>query len=150
MSWRILAGLIAATALAGPALAQEIPPKQVYEAMLEANRPTGWVQFRNYDGRQLVYFTPLQTMHCRLSEIRYSINSDALDERFDLVPCDPATAFAMPADVKPEQVFLSLPRNAAKWIAVQAVWDDGAETDVMVYQPCKDANEKSCATAVED
>ena len=60
----------------------------IYQAMLDANKQSGWIQFRDYDDRQLIYFTALQTMRCRLSEIRYSINSDALDQRFPLGPCD--------------------------------------------------------------
>lgn len=47
-----------------------------------------WIAFRNFDGRQLVYFTHLVVYRCGLSEIRYSINSDALDQRFSTARCD--------------------------------------------------------------
>ena len=66
-----------------------LPDVAIYKAMLDANKTTGWIQFRNYDDKQLIYFTALQTMHCRLSEIRYSINSDELDQRFPLGECNP-------------------------------------------------------------
>lgn len=141
--------IAALPALAFAAAAQELPPKAVYEAMLAANKATGWVQFRNFNGRQLIYFTALQTMHCRLSEIRFSINSDALDERFPLVPCNPQTPFSMPSDVKPDEVFVSLPRNAARTVTVQAVWEDGTESEVMTYKPCEDVGESSCAAVAE-
>jgi hypothetical protein len=141
-----LALIFAATA---PALAQDLPPKAVYEAMLNANRASGWVAFRNYGGNQLVYFTALQTMHCRLSGIRYSINSNALDKTFELVPCDPQMAFAMPPDVKPEQVYLTLAPGTAETVAVQVVWDDGTESDVMVYRPCDNVGEQTCAAVAE-
>ena len=98
------AALIAASL---PAKAQEtdeeeykaqIPEVAIYKAMLDANRQPGWVQFRDFAGKQLVYFTALQTMRCRLSEIRYSVNSEALDRRFPLGTCDPQQPFNMPAD----------------------------------------------------
>ena len=57
----------------------QIPDVGIYKAMLDANKQTGWVQFREFAGRQLIYFTALQTMHCRLKEVRYSVNTDALD-----------------------------------------------------------------------
>lgn len=141
-----LALMLAATA---PALAQNLPPKAIYEAMLNVNRASGWVAFRNFGGNQLVYFTALQTMHCRLSEIRYSINSDALDKTFGLVPCDPQMAFAMPPDVKPEQVYLTLAPGTAETVAVQVVWDDGTESDVMVYRPCDNVGDQTCAAVAE-
>ncbi len=144
-----LAALALMYAATAPALAQDLPPKAIYEAMLNANRASGWVAFRNYDGNQLVYFTALQTMHCRLSAIRYSINSDALDETFDLVPCDPQMAFAMPPDVKPEQVYLTLALGTAETVAVQVVWDDGLTSDVMVYKPCDNVGEQTCAAVAE-
>lgn len=127
------------------ALATELPPKAIYQAMLDAAAKSGWVQFRNFNGQQLVYFTALQTLHCRLSEIRYSINSDALDQRWPLVSCNPQMAFAMPPDVKPEQIYLTLPAGTAQWAAVQIVWEDGSTSDVRAYVPCTDVGDQTCA-----
>lgn len=145
----IFAATLLALVPAGTALAQDLPPKQLYEAMLEANKTSGWVSFRNYDGRQLVYFTALQTMHCRLSEIRYSINSADLDKTFAVVPCNPQNPFALPPDSKLEDIVVSLPLGTAGTVAVQAVWDDGAETAVMVYKPCDNVGDQTCAALVQ-
>lgn len=142
---RCVAGGLAVLATTGAATAQELPPKAIYQAMLDAAQASGWVQFRNYAGQQLVYFTALQTLHCRLSEIRYSINSDALDQRFALVPCNPQMAFALPPDAGPEQVYLSLPPGTAETVTVQVIWDDGTESAVMTYGPCTGVGEQSCA-----
>ena len=38
-----------------------IPPAAVYQSMLDANKSTGWVQFRNFNGQQLIYYTSLPT-----------------------------------------------------------------------------------------
>ena len=60
--------------------AQNLLPQSLYQAMLDANKASIWVAFLNFNGQQLLYFTTIQTLHCRLKEIRYSINSDALDQ----------------------------------------------------------------------
>lgn len=137
--------LLCPAALAGSALAQDLPPVTVYQAMLDANRATGWVQFREFGGRQLVYFTPLQTMHCRLSEIRYSVNSDALDQTFPLVDCVPALPFSLPSDSGLEDIAISLAPGEAKTVTVQAVWSDGTETEIVTYKPCGGVGDSTCA-----
>lgn len=123
----------------------QLPEVAIYKAMLDANKQTGWVQFRNYEDRQLIYFTALQTMHCRLSEIRYSINSDALDKRFPLAKCNPQIPFNLPADETAEYVYISLPANTAQTLAIQAVWDDGAGSEIVVYKPCDNVGDATCA-----
>ncbi len=123
----------------------QLPDVSIYKAMLDANKQTGWIQFRNYDDRQLIYFTALQTMHCRLSEIRYSINSDALDRRFPLAKCNPQIPFNLPADETAEYVYISLAANEAKTLTIQAVWDDGAGSEIVVYKPCNNVGDATCA-----
>ena len=68
----LLARLLLSAALVAaslPAKAQEndeeeykaqIPDVAIYKAMLDANKQTGWVQFREFSGQQLIYFTALQ------------------------------------------------------------------------------------------
>ncbi|MCR9138100.1 MAG: hypothetical protein NXI27_19030 [Alphaproteobacteria bacterium] len=124
-------------------------PIAVYQAMLDANRQSGWIQFRKYGGHQWIYFTALQTMHCRLSEIRYSINSQALDAQFPLVPCNLQNPFALPPDAGVEEIALRLPAQSAQFVAVQVVWDDGRESEIAVYEPCRDVGEQSCAWPIE-
>ncbi|MEX0957284.1 MAG: hypothetical protein WDZ83_18975 [Rhizobiaceae bacterium] len=141
--------LLCTAVTAAPLMAQEVPPAAVYQAMLEANRATGWVQFREYDGRQWVYFTPLQTMHCRLSEIRYSINSDALDRTFPLVDCVPALPFSLPGDAGIEEIAISLQPGEAETVTVQVVWSDGAESEIVTYSPCEGVGDSTCARIAE-
>ena len=146
---RLLAkALLACLATAPMAVAQEqmrVPPMAIYQAMLDANRQSGWVQFRNYGGAQWVYFTALQTMHCRLKEIRYSVNSRLLNERFPLVKCNPQMPFALPSDAGVEDIAIRLAPGSAKTVAVQVIWDDGSASDTAIYEPCKDVGEQTCA-----
>ncbi len=120
----------------------QLPDTTIYRAMLDANKTSGWVTFRNYAGRQLVYFTALQSMHCRLSEIRYSINSTDLDKTFPLGKCDPQLPFNLPDGE--DYIYMGFAPGTVKTIAVQAVWDDGAGSEVVVYKPCDNVGESTC------
>ena len=105
-----------------------------------------WLAFRNYNGQQLVYFTHLVVYRCGLSEIRYSINSDALDQRFELTACDPQRPNEVPADELP---YLSLPLGSAQTISVQVVYSDGEATETLRFEPCDIADEGTCAVLLE-
>lgn len=124
----------------------ELPDMSLYKAMLDANRQPGWVQFRNFADHQLVYFTALQTMRCRLSEVRYSINSDALDKRFPLGSCDPQQPFNMPSDDPDgKYTYLRLNQGQVKTLTIQVVWEDGAGSEIVTYRPCDAIGESTCA-----
>ena len=126
-----------------------MPPTSVYQAMLKANKPTGWVQFRNFNGRQLVYFTALQTLHCRLTEIRYSVNSTLLDKTFALVPCNPALPLSLPPDARLGDIAVQLPPGSAEMVAVQVTWEDGSTSDMALYRPCSNVGDQTCAQLLQ-
>jgi hypothetical protein len=152
---RLASITLAAAAIALPVLAQEseedeyapeLPDMQIYKAMLDANKQPGWVQFRDFAGKQIIYFTALQTMHCRLSEIRYSINSDALDQRFPLGECDVQQPFNMPADDPDgKYMYRDFAPGEVKTISIQAVWADGSGSEIVTYRPCDNIGESTCA-----
>ena len=112
---------------ASAAQAQTIPARSLYETMLEANKSKGWVQFRNFNGKQLLYFSILQTFHCRLKEIQYSINAEALHKNVELVKCNK-----------------SMPLNTAQWVAVQVVWEDKVDSEIQSVKMCEDVGEATC------
>lgn len=47
-----------------------------------------WLEFRDYDGKLLLYFTALMSYRPVIKEVRYSLNSDALDKTFKFKPTD--------------------------------------------------------------
>lgn len=122
-----------------------MPPMAVYKAMFDGNKSSGLVQFRDFNGKQLIYFTALQTMRCRIKEVRVSFNSTALDQRMVLLPCNPQNPFAMPPDVQLNQLALSLPLGTASLTAVQVVWQDESVSPIVLYSPCENVGEQSCA-----
>jgi hypothetical protein len=124
----------------------ELPDMAIYQAMLDANKQPGWIQFREYGDRQLIYFTALQTMRCRLKEIRYSIDSDALDKRFPLGSCDPQQPFNIPADDPDNRyLYVGLSAGEAKTLSIQVVWADGSGSEIVTYRPCDKVGESTCA-----
>ena len=135
----------------GQALAQQnkIPPIELYKTMLEANKQSGWVQFREYDGKQWVYFTPVIMLKCRVKEIRYSINSPDLNEIFPLPACHPALPFNVGDNLQPSDIALTLEPNQAEKIAIQVVFEDDSESEIMVFEPCIGVGEASCASIVK-
>lgn len=136
----------------GGAVAQDksrIPPLSLYHAMLKANQANGWVMFRNFDNKQYIYFTPLQTLHCRIKEIRYSINSEELNQRFQVASCNPQLPFSLPPDSGLESIAVTYPKFTAQTVAVQIVWDDGTESEVSIYEPCENVAEATCAFTVK-
>ncbi len=102
-----------------------------------------WLAFRNYSGRQFIYFTILLAYRCGLSEIRYSVNSDALDRTFPLPPCDPAQPQALDAAKYPPFVTLAL--ATAREVTVRVIFKDGSATDTVRFKPCGNAADGTCA-----
>ncbi|MCP4303652.1 MAG: hypothetical protein GY788_01975 [bacterium] len=106
-----------------------------------------WVAFRNYDGKQWIYFTHLIVYSCGLKEVRYSIDSDLLRERFPLPPCNPDNPHAIdPVEYPP---YLVMPQGTAGRIAVQLVYADREESEVVKFAPCDVGDDSTCAILVK-
>jgi hypothetical protein len=90
-----------------------------------------WVSFRNYNGRQLIYFTILEAYKCGIRKVAYSINSEALDQEWLLQPCNPKKQ----QDVTTNKPYLSLPLGTAKFIAVQLTFNDKSRSPVVHKRP---------------
>jgi hypothetical protein len=82
-----------------------------------------WLSFRDYDGKVLLYFTHLLSYRPVIQEIRYSINSDALDQTYKFKPSD--KMFISGDDL----VFITVPANS-QYAAVQITYKDGTKSDV--------------------
>ncbi|MEO7150963.1 MAG: toll/interleukin-1 receptor domain-containing protein [Burkholderiaceae bacterium] len=90
--------------------------------LLEATRAS-WLSFREYPaGHRLVYFTHLVSNRNGLSEIRYSVDTDALDQRFEITP-DWGGPGA-PRIRESDPLMIEIPM-AARYVRVQLVYADG-------------------------
>ena len=90
-----------------------------------------WVSFRNYNGKQLLYFTHLESYTCGIKEVHYGLNSDTLDRVWLLQPCDPKNPMAIKKDI----VYLTMPLDYAKSVAVQVTFADGTKSELVHKVP---------------
>ncbi|HZP67743.1 MAG TPA: hypothetical protein VFB32_15680 [Rudaea sp.] len=96
--------------------------------------PAGWVSLRRYpdENHTIVYFSALYTNRCGLREVRYSIDSEALDKRWPVPPCSLDEPFTAPADSRYDTIRLPEKHD---YVAVQLVYADGTVSDVVVKRP---------------
>ena len=107
--------------------------------MIKAN----WIAFRDYDGRQFVYFTMLQSYRCGLKEIRFSLDNEDLGEYFPLPPCDPERPNAIDAEQWPP--YITMPLGTATWAMVQLVYSDGEISEPARFARCENTGDSACA-----
>jgi len=82
-----------------------------------------WLSFRDYDGKVLLYFTHLLSYRPVIQEIRYSINSDAVDQVYKFKPSD---KMFISGDELP---YIAVPANS-QYASVQITYKDGTKSDV--------------------
>lgn len=85
----------------------------------------GWLAFRDYDGKVLLYFTTLMSYRPVISEVRYSINGDALDKIFKFTPSE--TMYESGDDL-----YLTVPKDS-QYVNVQVTFKDGTRSPVQKY-----------------
>jgi len=128
----IFTGLVAVSIFACPAASQEqmVDAAQI-RPILNATK-NNWVAVREWDGRDLVYFTHLLTWRCGLTKIQYSINSTAVNQNWAFIPCDETspTPMALPAGQK---IYGSFKLNSIQTLTVKITYDDGG-VDTVSYQ----------------
>jgi len=88
-----------------------------------------WLAFRDYDGKVLLYFTTLMSYRPVISEVRYSINSDALDKIFKFKPT--TTMYEVGDDL-----YLSVPADS-QYANVQITFKDGTKSPPQKYVRAK-------------
>jgi len=121
----VLAAIVAAGAVL-PVTAEQFTTAAEVRPILEATR-LNWVAVREYDGKDLLYFTHLMAWRCGLEAIYYKVNDG--DENIWLgEECHEG-------DTQPNAIlsqnllpFVSYPLNSIKSVSVRLVYDDGQES----------------------
>ena len=97
--------------------------EQLAQGKMILNAVSGsWLMFRDYDGKVLLYFTTLMSYRAVISDVSYSLDSDALDKTFEFKPSD--TMFE-PGD----DLYLTVPGNT-RFAMVQVTFKDGTKSVV--------------------
>ena len=91
--------------------------------------PHAWLSFRLYDGRLLAYFTHLQSYRYALTEIRYSVDADTLDQILPLGSLDPSNPHAVSDDAV---TYLAVP-GETRFISVQLKFGDGTKSKLQRF-----------------
>ena len=77
--------------LAHPLLAQSMTTAAEIRPILTATKPQ-WVAVREYDGKDLVYFTNLLAWRCGVTSVSYGLNGAAPETVLPMEPCYEAEA----------------------------------------------------------
>jgi hypothetical protein len=98
--------------------------EQLAQGKMILNMTAGsWLSFRDYNGKVLLYFTHLMSYRPVIKEIRYSLNSEALDQTFKFKPSDKSEIDSS------DQVYLSVPGDS-QFATVQVIYKDGTLSPV--------------------
>ncbi|WP_460274885.1 hypothetical protein [Celeribacter sp. ULVN23_4] len=92
--------------------------------ILQATKPQ-WIAVRNYDGKDLLYFTNLLSWRCGLTEIFYSLNGAEMVP-FAMEPCylDTAQPNALKAETL-DAILVSFPPGTIETVDLNVIFDDG-------------------------
>src|SRR4029077_19150845 len=92
--------------------------EQLAQGKMMLNSVSGsWLSFRDYDGKVLLYFSTLMSYRPIIKEVRYSLNSDALDKTFQFKPTEKMYKSG-------DAVYLTVP-NDCRFASVPARFQDG-------------------------
>ena len=111
-------------ALYVPAIAQGLAGME--PKILEMTKGN-WAYFRDFNGRQLIYFTHLESYRCGIERVSYSLESDALDREWKLQPCHPDR----PNESTTDTLYIGFPPGTAGSIALQLTFKDGSKSAVV-------------------
>ena len=108
-----------------PLAAQSFTTAAEIRPILEATR-SAWVALRRWDGKELLYFTHLESWRCGMTQVRFSVNAATADRVWTMPPCLTGTPSpnAIPADRLP---FTDLPAEALQSLTVVVILSDGTE-----------------------
>ncbi len=119
---RMMAAMVLAVApVAAPAQSISDQVKPIL-AMTEGN----WVAVREFDGKDLLYFTHLEVYRCAIEQVRYVLNTGK-PEVWEQDNCETETMFA---PIDPERLpYVEYPLNSIQSVKVEIEYKDG---DVVV------------------
>ncbi|MEM9332593.1 MAG: caspase family protein [Pseudomonadota bacterium] len=89
---------------------------------------TGWVSYRLWDGKQLIYFTHLISYRCAIETVMYGVDKDEPDTEFEIGECDPSNPHAIPSSGPGSVVFSNIPKDTS-FVSVKLSYADGTQSE---------------------
>jgi len=124
-------GLLMLTLVANPGFAQTYTTAAEVKPILTITKP-GWIAVREYDGKDLLYFTNLLAWRCGVSAISYSVNAGETLS-LEMEPCHEDTAQPNALLMETIQPYVVLPLSSIETVTVTVTYDDDS-TEVGKYQ----------------
>jgi hypothetical protein len=122
---RALFTALTLAALASPATAENFTTAAEVRPILDATRAS-WIAVREYDGRDLIYFTHLFAWRCGLSAVHYGLNGAEPETAVKLEACHEDSA--TPGEIREtELIDISEAPGSVKSVTVKITYDDGSE-----------------------
>ena len=143
LSTFVITGL---TGVASQAQQSRVLPLETTRMMVNAAKQN-LVAFRNYGGKQLIYFTNAITHHCNLSALKYWVNDEPEPQNWVLPECNPQMPFSIDPTKTP--IYFSRPPGSIRQVTIQLVYFDGTKTPKWTYIPCNNAGDTACGALVE-
>ena len=125
---RICISITSWAVISTAALAQDYTTAAEVKPILDATKPQ-WIAVREFDGKDLLYFTNLLAWRCGVSEIRYGLNGAPADTVFPMEPCHEGTAAPNALLMeKGELPYITLDLASVATVSVFVVYDDETTT----------------------
>ncbi len=118
--------------LALPVLAQNFTSAAEVKPILSVTKPQ-WIAVREYDGKDLRYFTNLLAWRCGVQSVAYGLNGASPDTALMIEPCYDAEA--QPNALKMDQgvlPYIEAALGSVQSVTVLVTYDDGS-TDTGDY-----------------
>lgn len=122
---------LAALALATPALGQQFTTAAEVKPILDATK-SKWVSVREYDGKDLLYFTHLMAWRCGIDKIFYAVNGGG-EAAWKGEACYENEAQPNAIKATDALPFVTFAQGSVSSVTVRLVYDDGS-TDTATYQ----------------
>ncbi len=108
-----------------PVLAQDYTTAAGVKPILMATKPQ-WIAVREFDGKDIVYFTNLMAWRCGIEQVAWGINGGAPETVMPMEPChegEPA-----PNALKMETVlpYAEAPLGSITSVSLKVTFDDGS------------------------
>lgn len=131
-----------------PAVAQQskVPSLSLTKTMVTSAKDS-LVAFRNYNDKQLVYFSIILTHHCNLKSLRYRVNDEDEWQDWSLPKCNPQMPYSV--DPMKDPIYFSEPPGSVSKVAVEITYKDGTKEPVWTYVPCDNAGDATCGARLE-
>ena len=119
---------VASWAVIGTAApAQDFTTAAEVKPILDATRPQ-WIAVREFDGKDLLYFTNLLAWRCGVAEIRYGLNGAAPIAVYAMEACHEGTAQPNALLMaNGELPYVTLDLASVATVSVEVVYDDDSK-----------------------